>query len=178
MQFQVMVWAHSKWQKECRSNKERWRDQHAWRQKKPAWLIPCCGCCYFWYSNTETKNIILLSMALKFWCTYCRGTVGNMFLIAVARASTIASTSWLPASSPVKNEYILSPTVKLSCKKIHILNSKQVNCITLNPQNEKQHSHLHHLEIRILKLHILRNWQPYWHLYRWVFLLVCNSKQN
>ena len=56
-------------------------------------LYPAVAAANFWHSNTETKNIILLSMVLKFWCTYCRGTVGNMFLIAVARASTIASTS-------------------------------------------------------------------------------------
>jgi hypothetical protein len=44
----------------------------------------------------------------------------------------------------------LSPTVKLSCNRKHILNGKLVNCITLNPQNEQQHNHLHYLWIRIL----------------------------
>jgi len=24
--------------------RKRWRDQHTWREKKPAWLIPCCCC--------------------------------------------------------------------------------------------------------------------------------------
>jgi len=56
-------------------------------------LYPVVVAANFWHNNTETKNITLLSTVLKFWCTYCRGTVGNMFLIAVARASTIASTS-------------------------------------------------------------------------------------
>lgn len=46
---------------------------------------------------------------------YCRGTVGKMFLIAVANAETMLSTSWLQAeSSPVRNVYVFSLKVMLS----------------------------------------------------------------
>lgn len=70
------------------------------------------------------RKWIMLRISLMHSWTYCKGTVGKIFLIAVARASTIASASWLPFSSPVKNEYTLSPTVKVNCKKSHILNSR------------------------------------------------------
>lgn len=50
-----------------------------------------------------------------FLMMYWSGTVGNMLRMAVARAHTIVSTSVLHVeSSPVKKEYTLSFTVKLS----------------------------------------------------------------
>jgi hypothetical protein len=41
---------------------------------------------------TVVKCIVLRTLSVYLW-TYCKGTVGKIFLIAVARASTIASTS-------------------------------------------------------------------------------------